>query len=321
MAESASATVFGASQTRILRRDLVELGVAYALILATLWTANPTQRVLYWLAFAWILATSWVRREGWKTLGLGTAGLLPSLWVVVVALLGTGVAMFLALRMHTLHRLHGPTPLVVHMGGYAVWAMMQQFILQSYFLRRLMRLLPGKALPIAAAAVMFALAHLPSPALTPVTLIWGAISCMLFLRYRNVYTLGLAHGILGLCVAMTVPNSLHHHMRVGLGYYRYKPQPASITRHMLPPQPQSYPQQILSSPKWRIPAPIKEIRVPNNSMQSAIIVIEIKESPRDIGAFLIFGLQKVKLCGMGCKINSKPFRMTILTITALFGRF
>jgi hypothetical protein len=100
---------------------------------------------------------------------------------------------------------------------------MQQFLLQSYFLLRLLRLLPGKAAPILVATGIFALAHLPNPILTPVTLVWGAISCILFLRYRNVYTLGLAHGIMGLCLAVTVPNSLHHHMRVGLGYLRYHP--------------------------------------------------------------------------------------------------
>jgi hypothetical protein len=100
---------------------------------------------------------------------------------------------------------------------------MQQFLLQSYFLLRFLRLLPGKAAPIIAAIGIFALAHLPNPILTPVTLVWGTISCLLFLRYRNIYALGVAHGIMGLCLAMTVPNSLHHHMRVGLGYLRYHP--------------------------------------------------------------------------------------------------
>ncbi len=59
--------------------------------------------------------------------------------------------------------------------------------------------------------------------LTPVTLVWGIASCLLFLRYRNIYALGIAHGILGLCVAVIVPQSLQHHMRVGIGYYRYHP--------------------------------------------------------------------------------------------------
>jgi membrane protease YdiL (CAAX protease family) len=212
-----------ANQTRSARRDLLELVVGYGLVLATIWTANPIQRVLYWLAFAWIVATTWARREGWTALGLGRKGLLQSLWIVGVALLLSAGAIFIASRTHTLHRLHGPTPIYLHGWGYIVWSVMQQFLLQSYFLLRLLRLLPGKAAPIIVATGIFALAHLPNPILTPITLVWGAISCILFLRYRNIYTLGLAHGIMGLCVAVTVPNSLHHHMRVGLGYLRYHP--------------------------------------------------------------------------------------------------
>jgi hypothetical protein len=100
---------------------------------------------------------------------------------------------------------------------------MQQFLLQIYFLLRLLRLLPGKVAPLIAAAGLFSLAHLPNPVLTPITLLWGIAACMLFLRYRNIYALGIAHGILGLCVAVIVPESIQHHMRVGIGYYRYHP--------------------------------------------------------------------------------------------------
>lgn len=225
-----AAVIPGDAQPRSVQRDLAELAVGYALILATVWTPNPTQRVFYWLAFAWIIATSWARREGWTALGLGRKGLLPSLWIAGVALLAATLAAFIALRMHSLHRLHGPTPLLSHVWGYLVWAVMQQFLLQSYFLLRLLGLLPGKAAPIVAAAGMFSLAHLPNPILTPVTLVWGIGACMLFLRYRNIYALGLAHGILGICVAITVPNSLHHHMRVGLGYLRYHPRQSDHDR-------------------------------------------------------------------------------------------
>jgi hypothetical protein len=213
------------NQPQSARRDLLELAVGYFLIMATIWTPNPAQRVLYWLAFVWIIATSWARHDGWTTLGLGRKGLLQSLWVVGAALLLSAMAIFLAQRTHTLHHLHGPTPLLMHGWGYVVWSIMQQFLLQSYFLLRLLRLLPGKVAPIIAASGIFALAHLPNPILTPITLVWGALACILFLRYRNIYTLGLAHGIMGLCVAVTVPSSLHHNMRVGLGYHRYHPRP------------------------------------------------------------------------------------------------
>jgi hypothetical protein len=131
---------------------------------------------------------------------------------------------------------------------------MQQFILQSYFLLRLLRLLPGKLAPVLVAAAIFALAHLPNPILTPITLIWGAIACVLFLRYRNIYALGVAHGIMGLCVAVTVPNSLHHHMRVGLGYLRYRPRVPDrrqINRED-PPDHRSQIDQIVSTDAWVI---------------------------------------------------------------------
>ena len=222
-AEAASTGLTSITQAGSARRDLLELAVGYGLIMATIWTANPAQRALYWLAFAWIIATSWKSHQGWTGLGLGSKGLLQSLWVVGVALVLSAGAIFIAWRTHTLHRLHGPTPFLLHGWAYIIWSVMQQFILQSYFLLRLLRLLPGKLAPVIVAAAIFSLAHLPNPILTPITLIWGAIACVLFLRYWNIYTLGVAHGIMGLCVAVTVPNSLHHHMRVGLGYLRYHP--------------------------------------------------------------------------------------------------
>jgi membrane protease YdiL (CAAX protease family) len=71
------------------------------------------------------------------------------------------------------------------------------------------------------AAVIFAVAHLPSPILTPVTLIWGFAACLLFLRYRNLYPLAMAHAILGISIAITIPGPVDHNMRVGLGYLTY----------------------------------------------------------------------------------------------------
>jgi len=253
-AEAASAGPTRTNEPRSAQRDLLELAVGYALIIATVWTANPTQRILYWLAFAWIVATSWASREGWTALGLGSKGFLQSLWVVGVALLLSAVAILIAWRTHSLHRLHGPTPILLHGWGYIIWSLMQQFLLQSYFLLRLLRLLPGKAAPVIAATVIFALAHLPNPILTSITLVWGVIACILFLRYRNIYTLGLAHGIMGLCVAITVPNSLHRNMRVGLGYLRYHPRAHGLgpANHLGPPDHRNHSDQSVSTDAWVI---------------------------------------------------------------------
>ena len=46
---------------RLSPRARAELCVGYGLILATLWTPNPGQRILYWFAFAWIASTAILR--------------------------------------------------------------------------------------------------------------------------------------------------------------------------------------------------------------------------------------------------------------------
>lgn len=213
-------------------RDLAELAIGYGLILVVIWTPDPAQRILYWIAFAWIAITAILRRGETAPSGLGWRGLLPSLWIVAaaVAIFFAGVA--LATHLHTLHPLYGPLPILTHIWGYALWALMQQFILQVYVLLRFLRLGMRRTPAIALSAVLFALAHIPNPVLLALTPVWGAVSCLLFLRYRNLYALALAHGILGMCLAITVPNRINHHMRVGLGYLEYHPH----HRH-LPPVP------------------------------------------------------------------------------------
>ena len=203
------------------RRDLLELLIGYGLILVVIWTPNPPQRILYWITFAFIAITAWLARCQHETHGLGLAGFVPSLWVIGVAICIFIAAAIAARAYGTLHPLYGVIPLGMHIAGYAVWALMQQFILQIYVLTRLLRMGLRRPAAIALSAILFAAAHIPNPVLVALTVIWGAISCLLFLRYHNLYTLAIAHGILGMCVAVTVPNSIQHHLRVGLGYVEY----------------------------------------------------------------------------------------------------
>ncbi len=209
------------SRVSLRTRDLLEIIVGYGLILTVIWTPNPLQRILYWITVATILSLTLLRREDLKTLGLGTTGLVLSLWIPVLAFALSALAVWVSFRLHTLHSLFGQAPLFSHVWGYLVWALMQQFLLQSYFLSRMLRLVPGRWQAVALVALLFALAHIPNPVLTVLTLVWGTLSCLFFLRYRNLYTLALAHGILGICLAITIPDHVHRHMRVGLGYLHY----------------------------------------------------------------------------------------------------
>jgi membrane protease YdiL (CAAX protease family) len=209
-------------EAKLRRRDLVELAVEYALILLVIWSSRPLRPWFYWAAIVWILIAGPGSRREWKTMGFRAAGFWRSFWVVCAALLAAGIAIVFAIRLGTLHLPSTFIRFLLGFASYGIWAFVQQFLLQDFFLLRLLRLVHGKAAAVALAVGMFTLAHLPNPILTPAALIWGLISCWVFLRYRNLYTLGMAHAVLGITIAITVPGQIDHNMRVGLGYMTYR---------------------------------------------------------------------------------------------------
>jgi hypothetical protein len=204
------------------RRDLVELALAYGLILLVVWTPRPWQRMLWWVAAAAIAIMTAISFDGLRTMGLRAANFFRSLWVVAMALAIATAAAALAGRLHTLHLpAGGPLALIANYWAYALWACVQQFLLQCFFLLRLLRLLPSQRWAAFAASAVFAAAHLPNPVLTPITFVWGLFACLVFLRYRNLYPLALAHALLGIAISVSIPGTLDHNMRVGLGYLTY----------------------------------------------------------------------------------------------------
>ena len=214
------------------RRAAIEIAVAYSLILSVVWTPRPWQRFLWILAAAGIAIILWRSFEGWKPMGFTRANLGRALWIVGAALAAAAIAVLVAARLHTLHLPPGGLlGFIATYVAYAIWTGVQQFLMQGFFLLRLLRLMP-KAAAALAAAVLFAAAHLPNPVLTPVTLVWGVAACLLFLRYRNIYPLMLAHAILGIAIAVTVPGPVVHNMRVGLGYLTYSPYAHKHSHHI-----------------------------------------------------------------------------------------
>jgi hypothetical protein len=202
-------------------RTFIELAVGYVLIMVVIWTPRAWQRPFYLAAVAWIIVVIIFSFDGIKAMGLNIRSSLQSFWIVGAALLFALIALLIAVRLHTLHLPDGPLQFVKVFWGYALWSCMQQFLLQDFFLLRLLRLLPTTTAAVAVATALFALAHLPNPILTPITVIWGLVACLHFLHYRNLYPLAIAHAILGISVAITVPGPLDHNMRVGLGYLTY----------------------------------------------------------------------------------------------------
>jgi hypothetical protein len=200
-------------------RDLIELILGYGLIVGIIWTPEHLQRLLSPIALVLTLSVVLARGRSRDELGLGARGLIPSLWILPAAIALAALSLFVAAKLGTLHPLYKAD--FAHISGYVLWTIYQQFLLQDYFMDRLLRLLSNESAALTLAGVLFAAAHLPNLVLTAATLVWGIVSCALFRRYRNVWALGLAQGLLGLCFAVCVPDALHHHLRVGLGYLRY----------------------------------------------------------------------------------------------------
>ena len=201
-------------------RTLAELTIGFVAIVAVLWLPTRQQLIFGPIALLSPLILVLLQKPTLGELGLHWRGMVSSLWILPAAALAAVAGILVARAAGTFHELYKPD--LAHVGGYVLWTIYQQFLLQVYFMPRLTRVLKTDA-AIAFAAVLFAMAHLPNVALSVATLVWGAISCALFRRYRSLVVFGIAQGLLGLCFAVCVPDAFLHHMRVGLGYWHYHP--------------------------------------------------------------------------------------------------
>jgi hypothetical protein len=202
-------------------RNLLELILGYGMIIGIIWSPEHVQAILSPVALVVTLFVVLVRRPSRDEIGFGTRGLVPSLWIFPAAAAVALASVFVASKFGTLHPLYKAS--FGHVVGYVLWTIYQQFLLQDYFLDRLLRLIASESAAVSLAGVLFSAAHWPNLVLVAATLVWGVVSCVLFRRYHNIWMLGLAQGLLGLCVAVCVPDALQHHLRVGLGYLTYHP--------------------------------------------------------------------------------------------------
>src|SRR5262249_19674259 len=79
---------------------------------------------------------------------------------------------------------------------YPVWGLVQQLLVQAMVVRNLTPVL-SLPLVVAIAAVLFGLVHLPDMELALATALLGGIFTLIFTRWRNVWALGICHGLLG----------------------------------------------------------------------------------------------------------------------------
>jgi Type II CAAX prenyl endopeptidase Rce1-like len=200
------------------RRDLREITIVFFLIVIAVWTpSGHAQFFVSLVATACVVAFAMAGK--WSPFELG---LTQPLTGAVRMLFAGALACSAIALVGILFRSVGPgysVPLS-RSWQYAVWALEQEFILQSIFFVRWQEVV-GSRWAVMVSAVLFALVHIPSPILMLLSFAGGILFCELFRRWRNLYPLGVIHAGLGLTIAASFPDKWMHHMRVGIGYLMY----------------------------------------------------------------------------------------------------
>ena len=80
---------------------------------------------------------------------------------------------------------------------YPVWGLGQQFALQALITRNLRVLVPRLGFRMLAASVIFSASHFPNYWLMALTLVAGIAFTWVYEKYRNLWAIGIVHGILG----------------------------------------------------------------------------------------------------------------------------
>jgi membrane protease YdiL (CAAX protease family) len=201
-----------------IRRNLLEITIVFFSIVIAVWTPpGHAQLFVSLLATACVLVFAMAGKWSPSELGL-TQPVTGAVRILFAGALACGVIALIGILLRSVGP--GYNVSLSRSWQYAIWALEQEFILQSIFFVRLEEVV-GSRQAVILSAVLFALVHIPSPILMLLSFAGGILFCELFREWRNLYPLGVIHAALGLTIAASFPDKWMHHMRVGIGYLMY----------------------------------------------------------------------------------------------------
>lgn len=207
------------AERRALWREVL---LVYASLEIALWTAGVVQGLFIALTVALTIAWTFSKRHPWPDLGLNPASVRRGWWIAPVGAAVAVLILLAAWRWHTLRPPAGGMAVYLSVLLGLIWAFAQQFLAQSFFFLHFEHLLRSGRRAVIATALLFSSAHIPNPVLVPVTLAGGLIFSELFRRNRTLYLLAVAHALVALALAISVPETVLHDMRVGISYISFR---------------------------------------------------------------------------------------------------
>ena|SRR5215469_1965889 len=215
------------NQSASIWLNWLQIGILVLLLELALWSRGTPQHLFSLAALIWVIATSIFPKRNATHLGLTSIGFRKSVWVISASAVIAAAFVGAAWLSGSLHPAFGARTHSYTYLAYAFWAVIQQFLLQSYLFVRFESLLGDGRKAVLACAILFAIVHIPNPVLTVATFAAGLLFCEVFRRYRNIYAIAIAHALLGIALAVSIPSTLHHDMRVGIGFLH--PSTASVS--------------------------------------------------------------------------------------------
>lgn len=196
---------------------LVEVMAVFAAILLDIWWIRFHWPHFWVPLLAFVVSTHIARGETLRSLGWRTTGFVEGFKAAwpYVALAAGGLVVYGA-AARTLRPIYWRNA-AMDLFLYCWWGLFQQYILNAYFVKRIRQARdfeePHRA--ALAGAILFSLVHAPNYTLMIAALIGGYAAARAYIRFGNLFLLGLAHGLFGFLLFWTLPDTLTHHLYIG----------------------------------------------------------------------------------------------------------
>ena len=216
----------------------VEVASVIASVFITTWVLIPLQPKPRWvilipglLAMALMLNSHKIRGDRFSEVVGSIRNFLQALRLLTLPTIA--ICAVIAILGFITNSFHQTSHFWANLVFVPVWALIQQYILQTFIFRRMRWIFVrestspieqkrGVRLAILVTAVIFSLTHLPNFMLMLLTLLGALLWSWVYERAPNLFALGMSHAAISLMLMTSAPAWLLPSMSVGYKHFLYQ---------------------------------------------------------------------------------------------------